>query len=308
MDESIPTSYEFLKENIYCNMKNKLILYPIKVEYNIISEFLMNSNIIKIFIKKEINNIIFKTSYLEKKCNRNENNKENDYNEFILFNDNKKEKNDFFKVKIINNNNYLNHSILIMRFIKDENENLKNISKNVQFLDIVISFYIDINDNSTILINELYSNLSDSLFIKFNNIIHLFYKKLKNFTQEKMNKFYCFESILIPDNINNILKYLYSCKFFHNKKFRIQKLEKIKEGMEITCLVEVEFSIICESKIFLRTISNTICFVEIVVLAGATDFPTQGKLLTIKSIISLFLKILRSKIINENKTNSKEIK
>lgn len=309
MDENFPTSYEILKKDIYGKMKTKLLLFQIKVEYNIISDFLMNSNIIKLFIKKEMNNTLFHTSFLEKKSNKKDNYNEMDYNEFILFNENKNEKNDFFKVKIIYNNNNLNHSILIMRFIKDEDVNInsKNISDSIQFLDIVISFYVDISDNSTILINELYSNLSDVLFIKFNKIIYLFYEKLKTFTKEKMNKFYCFESILIPDSISNILKYLYSCKIFYDKKFQIQKLKKIKEGMEITCKVGILYPIICETKIFLMNISNNSCFIEIVNLVSTTDFPTQRKLLTTKSVITLFLKKLRSRINQEKASTSENI-
>ena len=309
MNENFPTSYEILKKDIYGKMKTKLLLFQIEVEYNTISDFLMNSNIIKLFIKKEMNNTVFHTSFLEKKSNKKDNYNENDYNEFILFNENKNEKNDLFKVKIIYNNNYSNHSTLIMRFIKDEdvNKNNKNISDSIEFLDIVISFYVDISDNSTILINELYSNLSDSLFIKFNKIIYLFYEKLETFTKEKMNKFYCFESILIPDSINNILKYLYSCKIFYDKKFQIQKLKKIKEGMEITCQVGILYPIICEIKIFLINISNNSCFIEIVNLVSATDFPTQRKLLTTKSFITLFLKKLRSRINQEKSSTSENI-
>jgi hypothetical protein len=47
----------------------------------------MNSNIIKLFIKKEMNNTLFHTSFLEKKSNKKDNYNENDYNEFILFNE-----------------------------------------------------------------------------------------------------------------------------------------------------------------------------------------------------------------------------
>ena len=39
MDENFPTSYEILKKDIYGKMKTKLLLFQIKVEYNIISDF-----------------------------------------------------------------------------------------------------------------------------------------------------------------------------------------------------------------------------------------------------------------------------
>ena len=313
-DNTIPTSYEFLKNNVYNKMKSKLLLFPIKVEFNIISDFLFNGKIIKAFFQKESNNNIFQTSYISKKPsedkddnnNLTDKNKDNSYNEFIIPGNNKNESNDKFKVKCIYNNHCLNHSILILRFIKDKISNNYDIEKNhseiAQFIDIVISFYIDINDNSTVLINELYSNLLDSLFLKFLKIVDLFYQKLEIFVREKMNKFYNFESILIDNNMKTIFNYLYACKIFDNENFKIQKIRKQNQDMEITCEIGSFFPVsVCETKLFIRSLSNQLCLVEIVNWINTSDFNTQGKLLNIKSIISVFLKTLRSKINNEYK-------
>ena len=254
MENSFPSSYEFLKENIYTKMKTKLLIYPIKVDYNIISNFLFNSNNFKIFLKKEINNNnLFHISFQSKiysSYNDNINNdkyKENDYNKLILLNNDGKESKDIFKVKSIYNNNCLNHSILILRFIKAEtsdNDLEKNIPKNEQILDNVISFYLDINDNSTVLINEFYYNLSDALFEKFMKIVHFFYEKTRKFVKEKMKKYFCHESILIQENIEKIYNYLYSCKIFHNDKFKIKKIQKIKKNMEISFEIGSFFPVI----------------------------------------------------------------
>ena len=315
-DENIPTSYEFLKNNVYNKMKSKFLIFPIKVEYNIIYDFLFNDKTLKTFFHKENNNNIFQTSFIirkpsEKQTNNNnstDKSKDNSYNEFIIPGNNLNETNDKFKVKSIYTKHCLNHSLLILRFIKDKSsnnddiENIENNSKIVQFLDNVISFYVDINDNSTVLINELYSNLSDSLFLKFNKIVHLFYQKLKIFVHEKMNKFYSFESILIDNNMKTIFNYLYSCKIFHNEKFKIQKIQKEKQEMEITCEIGSLFPVsVCESKLFIRSLSNHLCLVEIVNWINTSDFNTQGKLLNIKSITSVFLKKLRCRIKNEYK-------
>lgn len=313
MEPNVSNSYEFLKKNVYNKMKRKLLLFQIKVEYNMISRFLSNPNILKTFFQKEMNNTFFQTSFLNKKkdneINENINNgKNNDYNIFIMPNNGN---NIIFKVKSIYNENYLNHSILILRFIKEDTQNNNKLSENnsttEQFIDNVISFYIDINDNSTILINELYTNLSDSIFIKFNEIVHLFYEKLKKFAKEKMNKFCCFESILIPKNIQNIYSYLYSCKIFHNEKFQITKIQKVKEDIEITCQIGSLFPVnICETKLFIRSLSNDSCLVEIVNWMNTSDFKTQGKLLNIKSYITVFLKKLRCRINSEDLNKHKE--
>ena len=314
MDNSFPTSYEFLKENIYNKMKSKILVFPIKVDFNIISNFLLDANNFTIFLRKEINNNnnLFQISFQNKNYStynnnyiNNDKNKQNDYNKFILLNNNGKESNDVFKVKSIYNNHCLNHSILIMRFIKVEtsdNDLDKNSPKNEQILDNVISFYIDINDNSTVLINELYYNLSDRLFEKFIKIVHLFYEKTKKFVKDKVNKYFCHESILIPENMDKIFNYLYSCKIFHNDKFKITKIQKIEKHMEISCEIGSSFPVnACESKLVIDSISNYSSWVVILNCMDITDYTIQAKLLNIKSIISMFLKKLRRRIKNEDK-------
>ena len=309
MESNFSNYYEFLKKNTYNKMKRKLNVFQIKAEYNVIYHFLINPNIVKTFIQKEMNNIVFQTSFTNQKID-NEINKNDEYNTFIIYDNEKNGKNFFFKVKSIFKENYYNHSIIILRFIKEETDNNNNnLSKNIpeKIVDIVISFYTDINDNSTILINELYTNLSDSLFIKFNKIVQLFYEKMTKFMKEKMNKFLCFESILISKNMQNIFNYLYSCKIFHNEKFQITKIQKDKEDMEISCEIGSLFPVnICETKLFIRSLSYKSCLVEIVNWMNISDFTTQGKLLNIKSIISLFLKILRYRINSEGIDIEKE--
>ena len=305
MDENIPTSYELLKENIYNKMKTKLFIFPIKVEYNIISNFLLNPNILKTFFRKEMNNVfLFKINPSDKNVNNINSDKYQEdnykgYNEIILLNNSI----DKFKVKSIYNKHCLNHSILILRFYKVETSINKDINitpKNKQILDSVISFYTDINDNSTVLINELYTNLPDSLLEKFMKIIHIFYEKLQKFVKEKMNKFVSFESILIPKNMAAIFKYLNSCKIFHNKKIKIEKIEKFKEKIKISGDIGSLFPVsICETKLFINNLSNNTCLLIVLNWMKTSDFDTQGKLLNIQSIISMFLKKLRCGIKKE---------
>ena len=304
MDENIPTSYELLKENIYNKMKRKLFIFPIKVEYNIISNFLLNPNILRTFFRKEMNNVfLFKINPSDNYENNISNNKDLEegykgYNELILLNNNI-EGNDIFKVKSIYNKYCLNHSILILRFYKVGTSNNKDINMK-QILDSVISFYTDINDNSTVLINELYSNLPNSLQEKFIEIVHLFYEKLQKFVKEKMNKFVCFESIIIPKNMITIFNYLNSCKIFHNEKIKIEKIQKLKEKIEISGDIGSLFPVsICETKLFINRLSNNVCLLVVLNWMKTSDFDTQGKLLNIQSIISMFLKKLRCRIKSE---------
>lgn len=310
MDENV---CNFYKKNYNENLKKKTLIFPIKVEYNIISDFLLNSNILKTFFRKEMENISCQTLFQikepkTKNININ-NNEKNDYNYFIIQRNKNEKINDIFKAKCIYKKHCLNHSLVIIRFIKEEDlNNNKDVNNNInkeQFLDTIISFYIDISNNYTILINELNSNLSDSLFRKFIDIVHLFYKRLKIFVREKINKFYCFESILIPKNINYIFNYLKSCKIFHNEKFKIQKIQKIKQDIEITCQI-IFTENVSESKLFIKYISKNNCLVEIVNWMKTANFNTQEKLLNIKSITSLFLKKLRCRIKTEDSPVEKE--
>ena len=318
MDENIPTSYDLLKDNIYNKMKKKLFIFPIKVEYNIISNFLLNPNILRTFFRKEMTNaFLFKTNPSNKKENNisNDNNQEEcskSYNDFILLNNNIKGS-EKFKVKSIYNKHCLNHSILILRFIKAEssiNTDINITPKINQILDSVISFYTDINDNSTVLINELYSNFPDSLLQKFIEIVHLFYIKLQKFVKEKMNKFVCFESILIPKKMTTVFNYLNSCKIFHNEKIKIEKIDNLKEKIEISGDIGSLFPVsICETKLFINRLSNNACLLVVLNWMKISDFNKQGKLLNIQSIISVFLKKLRCRIKNEEegkKENEKE--
>ena len=305
MDENIPTSYEFLKENIYNKMKRKLFIFPIKVEYHIISNFLFNPNIVRTFFKKEMNNIfLFKknpSDYNENNINSIKYKEEGikNYNEIILLNKNI-EGNNVFKVKSICNKHSLNHSLLILRFIKIESSNNKdkNITpKNKQILDSVISFYTDINDNSTVIINELYSNFQDPFFEIFIEIVHFFYKRLLKFIKEKMNKFLCIESIIIPKNMTTVFNYLNSCKIFHSEKIKIEKIQKFKGKIEISGDIGPLFPIsICETKLFIKYLSYNACLLLIVNYLKTSELDIQGILLNIKSIISMFLKKLRCRI------------
>ena len=308
MDEN-SMSYEFLKENIYNKIKRKILIFKIKAEYNIISNFLFDANILSSFFQKELNNNCCQTSFKVKKNSKNNNNNnENSPYYFILPEDSKDPNNNYFSVKTIYKKQCLNHSMLILRLTKKECSDLidkEKTNKNEEFLDSVISFYIDIKDNSTILLNELYSNLSDEILSKFNKFLNIFYEKLKVFVKTKMNKYYCFESILIEKGMIDIYKYLLSCKLFKDEKIKIKKINKMKNIIEITCQVKSLFQIdLCEGKLFIKSLSNDCCLVETVNLMNIRDYNFQEKLLNLKSLNSLFLKKLRNRVLKEKDTIS----
>jgi hypothetical protein len=301
MDENSMT-YEFLKENIYNKTKRKILIFTIKAEYNIISNFLFDPNILSCFFQKELNNNCCQTSFNVKKTSKNNNN-ENSPNYFILSEDGKDPNSNIFSVKTLYKKHCPNHSMIILRLTKKDNSNLidkENTNKVEQFLDTVISFYIDIKDNSTILLNELYSNLSDEILSKFNKFLNIFYEKLKVFVKSKMNKYYCFESILIEKNMTDIYKYLLSCKLFKDDKIKIKKINKMKNIIEISCEVKSLFQLdSCEGKLFIKSLSNDCSLVEIVNLINIQDYNSQEKLLNLKSLNSLFLKKLRDRVLKE---------
>ena len=311
MEENIST-YEFLKNNIYNKEKKKLLVYPIKAEYQTVSNFLLNPKVLMNFFKKELNNIIVQTPFLnieDKKRSTNNQYIEKDYNIFIIPNNNTNTKNDFFKVKKIFHRHYINHSMLILRFTKEEAIDINNYNKKDDFnftstkqiLDKVISFYIDITDNSTLLINEIYSNLDEPLFTNFINVIHLFHQKLNKFIQDKINHFFCSESILISKKMEEIFNYLYSCKIFHDEKFQIKKIENFKGRIAIYCIIGSLFPVnSCEAKLCILSLSDSLCLVGIETLMNPSGFNEQEKLLNIKTIFSVFLKKLKLRINAEN--------
>ena len=311
MEENIST-YEFLKNYIYNKEKKKLLVYPIKAEYQTVSNFLLNPKVLMNFFKKELNNIIVQTPFLnieDKKRSTNNQYIEKDYNIFIIPNNNPNTKNDFFKVKKIFHRHYINHSMLILRFTKEEAIDINNYNKKDDFnftstkqiLDKVISFYIDITDNSTLLINEIYSNLDEPLFTNFINVIHLFHQKLNKFIQDKINHFFCSESILISKKMEEIFNYLYSCKIFHDEKFQIKKIENFKGRIAIYCIIGSLFPVnSCEAKLCILSLSDSLCLVGIETLMNPSGFNEQEKLLNIKTIFSVFLKKLKLRINAEN--------
>lgn len=308
MDDNILT-YEFLIKNIYNKLKKKIVVLPIKVDYEIISNFIFEPKILMNFVQNEIKNVFFQTPFLNiTNGERSNKNITKDYNFIIIPNNNPNIMNDLYKVKSIFYKHYINHSLIILRFTKEEEFNIKNnnindenISNIEQILDIVISFYVDINDNSTLIINEAYSNLEDDLFTTFIKVINIFYQKLNIYIQEKIRQFYCYESILIPTNMQNIFNFLYSCKIFHDEKFQIKKIQKFKESIEITCIIGSLFPVNnCEAKLCIISLSNSLCFIEIENWMNAASFVIQEKLLNIKSIISIFLKKFKNKIISEH--------
>ena len=316
MEENIST-YEFLKNNIYNKKQKKLLVYPIKAEYETISNFLLNPKVLMNFFRKEVNNIFLQTPFLniiDGKRNTENQNVQKDYNIFIVPNSNPNKINDFFKVKNIFNRHYINHTILILRFSKEEaininnykNKDDNNFSSNNQILDIVVSFYIDITDNSTLLINEIYSNLDEPLFTNFFNFIQLFYQKMNKFIQEKINHFFCFESILISKKMEDIFDYLYTCKIFHDEKFQIKKILKFDGKIEISCIIDSLFPVnTCEAKLCIISLSNSLSLVGIESLMNPSGFNEQEKLLSVKTIFSVFLKKLKLRINTENKNTKK---
>ena len=71
MEENYYNYFQKIKQD---KLKTNLLIFPFKVQYNIISDFLFNSNIIKTFFTKEMNNISCETSFQKKEQKNNNKN------------------------------------------------------------------------------------------------------------------------------------------------------------------------------------------------------------------------------------------
>ena len=259
-NESTPPLSTFEK-NIYYQVKKKIFSIVLNAEYNMIMNFIKDINTLKTFFVREMHGI--SVAY-------NENDPTN-LNEFILILSKRKDEilklNDFFlqnieskkvyinnyiyKVKLIDREEWENHKNVIFRFemlnkindkeslnrnkIKIKNKSFLN-SKN--FIDVIISFYSDINNNNTVLINEIYYDLDEIIFQRFYDITTIFYEKVQHFINKNFKAYLCNESILINRSILQLYNYIISRKFFYDKRFVIKDIQKFPNEINIFIVIQ----------------------------------------------------------------------
>ena len=311
---------KYLKDSVYCNVKKKIIPIILRIEFNMLMFYFQDITILRAFYLREMYGI-FSIKYY----NDTQFSKDQDF--FLII---PKRKGDLLEIKefMINNiisknifnNNYIfkgkfiykkrleNYMTGLFRFIalnkeikKNKKENAINLSPNlkiINFIDVIISLYLDINDNSTVIINELFYDLDEAYFSRFNDVIEIYYKKLKMFLEKNFNKYFCNESILINRSILQVFNYIMSTKLFSDKRFEINNIQKQKD--EINILVDIK------DKIYPDTAYKIIC--NILKLSEISSFITIKSLIDIKYLsLNERFNILKSGIIFGLKSLKKNI-
>lgn len=250
----------------------------------------------------------------------------NDLNINNLPSDSYFNKNYIYLVRILIVENWESHMFYVFRFIKQfPNKNINNsinnnsISYNSKgnfienkmdwnynfegknFIDNVLSLYSDISDNSTKKVNEIYTDLSEKELERFCEVFEVFTKKLKVFVQKNLNIYLCNESILINRSLNQILNYILSCKAFSSERFKITKIIKGNDSVEI--FVEIKDKFVKNSnyqtKFCIQSLSEISCYVLIMHMIDIKIFDLENRLIRLKTYTNYVLKTLKKKLENE---------
>ena len=202
----------------------------------------------------------------------------------------------------------------VTRYISITKENFNNkdsiniysnkeniINNNSNFLDNIISFYIDVKDNSTVIINEIIYDLNESISSRFYDISVIFFNKLKKYFEKNFKIYICNESILINRNILQTFKFIMSRKIFYNKRFEIKDIQKFED--EINIYVDITDKTfpdsVYQSRCHLLKLSDVSCFVSIISLIDVKYFSLNKRFNTLKAAIIVVLKLLKKNIEKE---------
>ena len=319
---------EFLKKNVYNRLKRKIITLTLQAEFNTFMSLIKDAKAMRAFFVREMHGICAVYAVKEK-----ENLLKNGF--FLIFPKKKDEHleiNEFFqnnlksnhifvnnyvyKGKVIYNDEWEKHKKIIFRFeiqnkdkqsnkylMKDKIENINNNSDlgEVHFVDSLFSFYFDINNSCTILINELYYNIGENEISRMCDLLNIYYEKGKNFISKNLNIYLCTESILINRSMTQIFNYIMSRKLFHHKKFEIKDIQKFKD--EINIFVDVNDQIYPDSyfqcRCHILKLSDISCFVSVIALIDVKHFSFCKRFITLKAAIIVVLKKLKQKIESE---------
>ena len=294
----------------------------INAEFNVIGNFLKDQKTKRAFFVREMHGIssVF--------------NHDKDENNFFLIFPKKKGVNleiKDFMINNLNSNNILTDLFLlkgellfskewesykkfVTRYISITKENFNNkdsiniysnkeniINNNSNFLDNIISFYIDVKDNSTVIINEIIYDLNESISSRFYDISVIFFNKLKKYFEKNFKIYICNESILINRNILQTFKFIMSRKIFYNKRFEIKDIQKFED--EINIYVDIRDKAfpdsVYQSRCHLLKLSDVSCFVSIILLIDVKYFSLNKRFNTLKAAIIVVLKLLKKNIEKE---------
>ena len=319
---------EFWKNNIYPKLNRKLKTLSFQVEFNTLMNLLKDSKTMRTFLVREMHG--FLALY---KDNQKEFSTKDEFflifpkkkteilelNEFLHNNFHSKHlfvNNIVLKGKLIYNEEWEKYKKAIYRFeLQNNDEEMKsNKKKNIDvkneiinnnedmyFVDSVFSFYLDINNSSTILINELYYNLEENDISRFCDILNVYYEKANNFINKNLNMYLCTESTLINRSMTQTFNYIISRKLFYHKKFEIKEIQKYKD--EVNIFLDIKDQIYPDSyfqcRCHILKLSEISCFVSVIALIDVKHFSFSKRFLTLKSAIIIVLKKLKKKIESE---------
>ena len=319
---------EFWKNNIYPKLNRKLKTLSFQVEFNTLMNLLKDSKTMRTFLVREMHG--FLALY---KDNQKEFSTKDEFflifpkkkteilelNEFLHNNFHSKHlfvNNIVLKGKLIYNEEWEKYKKAIYRFeLQNNDEEMKsNKKKNIDvkneiinnnedmyFVDSVFSFYLDINNSSTILINELYYNLEENDISRFCDILNVYYEKANNFINKNLNMYLCTESTLINRSMTQTFNYIISRKLLYHKKFEIKEIQKYKD--EVNIFLDIKDQIYPDSyfqcRCHILKLSEISCFVSVIALIDVKHFSFSKRFLTLKSAIIIVLKKLKKKIESE---------
>ena len=325
-----------LEKNVYNKLKRKLLPIEVHCEYQMLTNFLKDINAIKSFYIRELHGIarIFIKNknqdinnnleyYLIFPKNKGESLQLNDYMATSIDSKNIYINNYVYKINFIYKDEWENHKKIILRYsIQNKDKQIdKIISKNIfdelnkdniiingnsnlnitNFIDLVLSIYVDINNNGTLLINEFFYDLNEIDFLRFYERINIFYEKLKNFIDKNFNIYLCNESILINRSISQLFNYIMSLKLFYSKRIVVKDIQKFED--EINIYIDIKDRIypnsVYKTRCHILKLSNISCFVSIVSLIDVKHFSLNKRFLILKASIILVLKILKQNIEKE---------
>ena len=309
-DESL---LKYLNENIYCKKKKAVLPINIHVEFNMIINYLMDIETIRTFYLREMHGIAWAKPVEGIKMDKNflfylmfPKRKDSflKLKDFTINNINSKNilsNNYIYKAKIIYVGGWVNHKKIIKRF-NSLNKTKKNSDNEISnCIDVVLSFYIDIKDNSTVIINEFFYDVNENEFSRFFEVFKIGFKKFQFFLEKNFNIYFCNESILINRNIKQIFNYIMNLKLFNNKRFEIKEIQKFKN--EINIFVNIRDQQYPESVYISRCqivkLSEISSFVTILPLIEVKFFNINERFFSLKAAIILVLKLLKKNIEKE---------
>lgn len=305
----------------YCHLKKKILSLKLQMEFNTVMNCIKSIETKRTFFIREMHGIACLSKTLYSSFNENLEcvlifpKRKGDIlelNDFMTKNidtNNIMNNNYAFKVKKIKNEGWINYKKVIFRFkLLNKEQNSQNVNNNINsknensnFIELTVSFYLDIVDNSIFIINEFSYDLNENIFLRFYDVAEIYYKKLKSFIEKNFKIYFCTESILINRSITQIFNYIMSLKIFHNNRFKLKNIQKLKN--EINIYIDIRDKSypdsVYQTRCHILKLSNISSFISIITLVDVKYFDLIKRLDTLKAAIIVVLKILKKKIEKE---------